>query len=205
MTRTKLAAAVVAAALMLVARPTPARAHCDTLDGPVVRDARLSLDTADVTSTLKWVRADQEAEVRSVFAQALAVRRLGPQARDLADRHFFETLVRLHRESEGEPFAGLKPAGVEVAPGTAAADHSLEGGSPDELVRLLAAAVEEGVRERFGRVLQARKHAGESVEQGRAYVAAYVELMHYAERLHGDATGGAPPEEHAAAASEHRH
>jgi hypothetical protein len=59
-----------------------ARAHCDTLDGPVVKDARTALEAGDPTLALRWVG-----------------------------------------------------------------------------------------------------HAGESVEKGRAFVASYVELMHYAERL----------------------
>lgn len=29
----------------------------------------------------------------------------------LLKKHFFEMLVRLHRETEGEPYTGLKPAG----------------------------------------------------------------------------------------------
>ncbi len=37
-------------------------AHCDTLDGPVVEDARLALDKADVTGLLKWVRKEHEQE-----------------------------------------------------------------------------------------------------------------------------------------------
>jgi len=37
-------------------------AHCDTLDGPVVGDARLALEKGDVTGLLKWVRKERERE-----------------------------------------------------------------------------------------------------------------------------------------------
>ncbi len=37
-------------------------AHCDTLDGPVVKDARLALDKGDVTGLLKWVRKERAEE-----------------------------------------------------------------------------------------------------------------------------------------------
>jgi hypothetical protein len=37
-------------------------AHCDTLDGPVVGDARLALEKGDVTGLLKWVRKEREQE-----------------------------------------------------------------------------------------------------------------------------------------------
>ncbi|MGH8640573.1 MAG: DUF6448 family protein, partial [Burkholderiales bacterium] len=86
--------------------------HCDTLDGPVVTLARKALETGNVNHVLPWVRPEDEPEIRRAFDHALAVRKLGCEARDLADRHFFETLVRVHRAAEGAPYTGLKPAGM---------------------------------------------------------------------------------------------
>lgn len=171
--------------------PSRAAAHCDTLDGPVVGDARIALESGDPTPVLKWVGADREVEVRDAFRRALAVRRLGPEALALADRFFFETLVRIHREGEGAAYTGLKPAGTPAEPGIAAADKALEEGSVAPLVRLVTEEAERGIRTRFARAAEARKHAAESLERGREYVAAYVELMHYGERLLTDAGGAA--------------
>jgi len=184
-------ALAAAGVICLTLVPRAALAHCDTLDGPVVKDARTALDTRDVTPVLKWVRPDKEGEIRQAFQNALGVRTLGPEARALADRFFFETLVRVHREGEGAPYTGLKPAGTAVDPGIAASDTALETGSVDPLVTLLSAEVDRGVRHRFAQAAEARKHAAESVEKGRQYVAAYVEFMHYAERLLQDASTAA--------------
>ena len=71
--------------------------HCDSLDGPVVAAARLALDADDVALVLPYVPEEAEAEVRAVFDQVTDARVLGGQARAVADRHFFETAVRLHR------------------------------------------------------------------------------------------------------------
>ena len=135
---------VVLAAVLFALHPRPAFSHCDTLDGPVVKDARTALETRDVTPVLKWVAADNEGEIRQAFAHALAVRGLGAEARSLADRFFFETLVRVHRQGEGAPYTGLQPAGAEVEPGIAASDRALETGSVDTLVALAAREVEQG-------------------------------------------------------------
>ena len=51
-----------------------AAAHCDTLDGPVIQDARKALDIEDVTPVLKWVRDKDEKVVRASSARALSVR-----------------------------------------------------------------------------------------------------------------------------------
>ena len=197
-------ALALAGALSLALVPRTALAHCDTLDGPVVKDARVALDAKDVTPVLKWVSHEEEGEIREAFQHALGVRTLGPEARTLADRYFFETLVRVHREAEGAAYTGLKPAGTAVDPGIAASDTALETGSVDLLVKLLTEEADKGLRHRFAEAAEARKHAAESVEKGRQYVAAYVEFTHYAERLLLSASSAASHAEHGKVA-EHAH
>jgi hypothetical protein len=166
--------------LALLAAPRRGGAHCDTLGGPVVRDATAALSAGDVTPILKWIRAEDEREVRDVSYRALAVRAQGDAARALADRLLFETVVRLHRAGEGASFTGLKPAG-ELEPGVAEADKAIEDASSDALLAGLSAEIEHGVRQRLDRVIEAERHAADSVVQGRAFVAAYVDFVHYVE------------------------
>lgn len=169
--------------------PTVAQAHCDTLDGPVVKAARLALEKGDVNPVLKWVKKDNEDEVRNAFEHALKVRKAGAEARALADRYFFETLVRLHRAGEGAPYTGLKPAGTQPEPAVLAADEVLEKGSVDALVKLLSDELATGVRKRFAHARERQTRAEVSVEAGREFVAAYVEFVHYAEGVHAVAAG----------------
>lgn len=164
-------------------------AHCDTLDGPVVADARKALSTGDVQPVLKWVGASEEAEIRAAFKDTVAVRAQSAAARDLADRYFFETLVRVHRAGEGAPYTGLKPAGTPVEAGIRAADEAIEKGGGDAVAREIAAAVEQGIRTRYARASEAKKHAADSVSAGREYVAAYVEYIHFVEGIHQAVSG----------------
>ena len=198
---TLLAAAVAIAAVLA---PSTARAHCDTLDGPVVSSARAALGKGDVAPALKWVAREKEAELKAAFGKALAVRSLGPQARDMADTYFFETLVRLHREGEGAPYTGLKPAG-SVEPAIAKADAALDAGSADELARMIGEHAAAGVKARFAKAAEAKKHADESVEQGRAYVAAYVEYVHFVEGVVAAVHRGPGAHEGHAAPAAHGH
>jgi hypothetical protein len=128
---------------MSVLTPAPARAHCDGLDGPVVADARAALELNDVGRVLMWVPESDEAEIRRAFDETVNVRKLGEPARELADRYFFETVVRVHRMAEGAPYTGLKPAGRDLGAAIPAADRALEMGDPEPLLRLLTGAVEE--------------------------------------------------------------
>lgn len=173
---------------IITAAPGVAAAHCDTLNGPVVQAARLALKAGDVTPVLKWVPAAAEPEVRAAFAKTIEVRKTGGAARELADTWFFETLVRVHRAGEGEPYTGLKPAAAD--PVLESADHAIETASPDALVKLVTGHVAEGIQARFSRTLDASRHADHTVEAGRAYVAAYVDLLHFVEAVHNAGTGG---------------
>ncbi|MGE5189337.1 MAG: DUF6448 family protein [Gemmatimonadota bacterium] len=165
-----------------------ASAHCDTLDGPVVTLARQALAQGDVTVVLPWVAQEKEGEIRQAFDLATAVRGKGEKARELADRYFFETLVRVHREGEGAPYTGLKPAGLDPGPAIPAADRALETGNPEPLLGLVNAKVHEGIHKYYTEARERKAHAGESVEAGRSYVQAYVPYLHFVERLYESAT-----------------
>ncbi len=193
MTRAMRIALAVAAVCLLasVLGRRIAVGHCDTMDGPVIADAKAALEKGDVAGVLKWVHEDKEAEVRQAFQKAMAVRSKGPEARELADAYFFETLVRVHREGEGAPYTGIKPVGTPLEAGVAESDKALETGSADALVKAATGAVAEGIRHRFAEAAEARRHANESVQAGRKYVAAYVEYVHYVERIFADAKGSA--------------
>jgi hypothetical protein len=180
-------------------------AHCDGLDGPVVQLAVKALDTGNVNYVLPWVQREDEPEIRTAFDHALSVRRLGPDAKALADRHFFETLVRVHRAGEGAPFTGLKPAGRDLGPAIPAADAALKDGSIERVIGLLSDAIERGVRRRFHEAFGRIGFAPDDVKAGREFVNAYVPYIHYVERLWRDANATAGHDQHSTHAEEAEH
>jgi len=145
------ALAVLAGCLILL--PAISRAHCDTLGGPVVKDGRAALEKRDITPVLKWVKPEHETELRQVFDEALFVRAKGPDAAGLADRHFLETLVRLHGRGEGAPYTGLKDAPAE--PIVAMADKALFSGSERAMLKALDDHLAKVLAGKFQRVLAA--------------------------------------------------
>jgi hypothetical protein len=90
----------------------------------------------------------------------------GPEA-DLADRYFFETLVRVHRAGEGAPFTGLKPAG-EIPPGIALGDRALEKGSVDDLLKVLTEHLTAGLKDRFDEAAEASTQENSEVRGARS-------------------------------------
>jgi hypothetical protein len=197
--------AIAVASLAILTAPRLARAHCDTLDGPVVAAARQALAAGDVTPVRKWVTPEAEPQIRDAFQRTLAVRGASGAARDLADQFFFETLVRLHREGEGFPYTGLAPAGTPISPVIRAADAALDSGNVDPLVKELTEMVAAAVRERFAHAREARQHATRNVEAGRSFVATYVALTHYAEAIEAAGAGHAAHQPAAKESPAHAH
>jgi len=175
---------VMMAALVVLITAWTARTHCDSEDGPIIPLIRSSLDSGDITPLLKWLRPDDEREITDLFAQVRALRGQSEEAREIADRLFIETFVRLHRAGEGAGFTGIKPAGTTPLI-FAELDEALESGSVEPLADKIAAEVRASIVARFDRALELSKHQDETVEAGREFVEAYITYMHFVEGLHG--------------------
>ena len=61
----------------------------------------------------------------------------------------------------------------------------------EDLTQEIVKRVSDGIHRRFAEAMESKKHADENVAAGRQFVSAYVEFIHYIERLHGDAAGQA--------------
>jgi hypothetical protein len=196
-------AAALSAILLLAA--APASAHCDGLDGPVVKAARQALDAGDVNRVLVWVKPGDEPAIREAFAKAREVRGLNAPAKDLADRYFFETVVRVHRAGEGEPYTGLKPAGRDLGPAVPAGDKAVETGTVKPVITLLTETVHHGVEGKYNRMIALKDYKPGDVAAGQRYVQAYVEYIHAVEKIHGAAAGDAHAHAAEAQAPAHAH
>ncbi len=153
--------------------------HCDTLDGPVVKAAREALEKGDVLLALPWAPQKAESEIISAFEKAMRARKCGKDAAEVADRWFFETLVRLHREGEGEPFTGLKPAGLDPGPVIPKAERAIESGDASEVGAMLSEAVKSEAEKRFRKAIGLKRYDPKDVGAARKYVEAMLDFLLY--------------------------
>lgn len=157
-------------------------AHCDSYDGPVIKDALKALDQNNVQLVLKWIEPQQEKEIISLFDKTYSLKDGDREVYSIVEKHFLENLVRLHRETEGEPYTGLKPAG-SMTPLVAMADKSIAKNNVEEIINTVTTHLEQVLRERYAKVAELSKVKDNSVEQGRDYVHAYVQYTHTLEAL----------------------
>ncbi len=175
------------------------------MDGPVVVAAKKSLETGNVNIILPVAPKGAEEELRKAFASTMQVRAQGIGARELADRWFFETAVRLHREGEGAPYTGLKPAGLDWGPVIPKAEVAIQKQDPEEIIRFLTQAVEDRVRKKFEQAMELRNYDPGNVDAARKYTSAMLSFELYSHHLytalveakkHGDGNEGSKKQGH---------
>lgn len=165
--------------------------HCDSMDGPVVMAALQALHNEDVNLVLPYVPKYGENEVKNAFHKVVQLRRGGDLAKEVADRYFFETVVRIHRAGEGEPYTGLKPAGLSEGPVIPIAEAAIETGSADKLVEALTSTISTELSDRFDKVRDLQRHSGSSnVDEAREYVEAMLGLIVWSHKVYLAAKSG---------------
>jgi hypothetical protein len=167
----------------------PASAHCDSFDGPALQDAAKALETNNVDLILKWIDTDMEAEVVPLFHKTYSLRNGDKEVYEIVKKHFYETFIRLHREMEGAPFTGLKPAGT-TAHITVMSDKALNTGDFASLLKALNKHVNGQLQEKYDKTVALYKVKDNSVEEGRQFVKAYVDYTHSVEAVHDILAGG---------------
>jgi len=160
-------------------------AHCDSMEGPVVKASQKALETGNINYVLIWVRADDVKEIKALFEKALRVRQIGTEAKELADMYFFETVVRLHRMGEGEGYTGLKPVGYKPEKGIEVADIAIETNSIDKLLAGLDKKHHAKIKDYFTDLQSKKNYDVNDIKAGREYVESYVHFIHYIEKLYG--------------------
>ena len=166
---------------MLILSTNVTFAHCDTMDGPLIADARKAMGQNNVNYVLKWVSAANESEIRDAFNLVMKVKGLSPEAKELSEKYFFDTLVRIHRAGEGEPFTGVKPSGTPIDDKVLAADKSIEIGNLSPLKNMVSKDILQELTKRFNKVMSLKNFEVNNVAAGREYIEAYVQFFKFAE------------------------
>src|SRR3972149_6892356 len=180
--KSKLTAMLFLASFIFIFTST-ASAHCDSMEGPVVKASIKALETGNLYYVLVWVRAEDEQEIKTMFDKVNKVRTLSLEAKELADMYFFETVVRVHRMGEGVGYTGLKPAGYKPEEGIEAADIAIEKGSVENVLSHLDEKYHQRVKELFNNLQSKKNYNVNDLTAGREYVEAYVHFIHYIEGL----------------------
>lgn len=175
-----LVASILAVGLLILMPASPALAHCDSVNGPVVTAARQALAQDDVMLVLPYVKADAETELTAAFKEAREAKKQGGKGAELAELWFAETAVRLHRQGEGAAYTGLKYE-TDFGPALHAAEEAVETGDLEAVMAVLDKAIRAQLEARYHEILETRERAARegSVAADRAAVEAVLGFETY--------------------------
>ncbi len=159
-------------------------AHCDSMEGPVIKAAHKTLETGNINYSLIWIPENDEAELIQIFEKVKVVRELSPLAKELADNYFFETLVRIHRMGEGVGYTGIKSEGYKIEQGILDADIALENGSMEKIINQIPADKTDKISHLFTETISKKNFNLNDVSAGREYVESYVHFIHAVEEIY---------------------
>lgn len=172
--------------LLVFSFTTDMFAHCDSMEGPVVKAAIKSLETGNINYVFIWIPENDEPELRRLFDKVLRNRDLNTEVRELTETYFYETVVRIHRMGEGVGYTGLKPASFKPEDGIEAADVAIEKNSVGEILTHLKEDQHLKVKELFDDLQQKKNFNTDDIIKGREFVAAYVHFIHFVEEQYSD-------------------
>lgn len=108
---------------------------------------------------------------------------------EVADYWLYETVVRLHREGEGAPYTGLKPAGLDWGPVVHRAEEAIEKEDPKEVIDFITHTVQEELEKRFSKVIANKNFNVNDVDAAREYVQANLGFVLFSHGLYAAITG----------------
>jgi len=163
--------------------------HCDTLDGPVIKAIKIALEKGNVNYILPWVPKKGEKEVINAFEKTLRARGQGEEAMEVADYWLYETVVRIHREGEGAPYTGLKPAGLDWGPVVPRAEKAIATGDSREVIDFMTHTLREELEARFNNAIAKKGYDVNNVDAARDYVQAELQFVLFSHGLYTAITG----------------
>lgn len=171
------------AAIITILSSVFVQAHCDGIDGPVIKAAQKAIETGNVNYVLIWVKEKGEDELKAAFQKAYKSRHADEKEKNLTENTFFEVLVKLHREAEGEEFTGVKPAGRYAGTVIPLADEAIGKNSMEPLSKKLDDSQLKKLKKYFDAVIKNKNYETNDVAAERKFVSSYVEFFHHLEHL----------------------
>lgn len=159
-------------------------AHCDSVEGPVVKAAQAALNSGNINHVLIWIPAENENELKELFQKVSGIRNINENVREISDLYFYETVVRIHRMGEGVGYTGLKGKDFKPEEGIEAADLAIQNNSVEAILAHVEISDHEKVKNYFNELQSKKNFELNNVAAGRDYVSSYVHFIHYIESLY---------------------
>ena len=129
----------------------------DPHDGPVMRAAKMALETGNANYVLIWVSEKSENTLKNLLEKTCCERSSQKNMQNRALDWYFETVNRLHLANRRRLYT-CKPGGLDESPIVLKVERAIETGNFEEIRSVIPDTHAGEVKQRFQQVLNKRNY-----------------------------------------------
>jgi hypothetical protein len=160
----------------------------DEMQEPVLKAAKMSLETGNVNYILIWLPKESENSLKNLLEKTCCIRSSRTNRQKQAYDWYFETVNRFYRSSrsrdhlitQSPDFAGKLVLKI---------DRAIESGNFEEIRDIIPVTHEADAEQRFQHIMNMRNFPVNNIQSGRAYVSAFFDFARYVHNLSSSIPG----------------
>jgi hypothetical protein len=152
-------------------------------NGPVMRAAKMALETGNANYVLIWVSEKSENTLKNLLEKTCCERSSRKNMQNGAIDWYFETVNRLHSVNRRMLYTCLKPGVLDESPIVLKVERAIETGNFEEIKGVIPNIHAGDVQQRFHYVMDKRNYEVNNIAAGRAYVSAFFDFIGYVHNL----------------------
>jgi hypothetical protein len=157
--------------------------HNDPHNGPVIKAAKMALETGNASYVLIWVPEESENTLKNLLEKTCCDRSARKNMQNCAIDWFFETVNRLHYAGRWPHFLNIKSEELDEKPIVLMVEKAIETGNFEEITTVIPDTPSGDIRQRFNEVMKKKNYSVENIAAGRVYVSAFTDFIVFVKNL----------------------
>jgi len=161
----------------------------DAGNGPVIKAAKMALETGNPNYILIWIPEESENTLKNLLEKTCCERGVQKNTGDRAINWYFETVNRFHYAGRCPHYTRMKSDrlyGNQIIPDV---EGAIETGNFEKIIARIPDSHVADARERFHRIRNKRNYDINNIADGRAYVSAFITFIEYVRNLSSGSAG----------------
>lgn len=158
----------------------------DEMPGPVLKAAKIALETGNVNYILIWVPENYENTVKNLLEKTCCKRSSVLNTQKQAYDWYYETVNRLFSASRACDYLTYQSKAFAENPLVLKVYKAIESGNFEKIRDEIPVSYEADAQQRFLHVMNLRDYPVNNIAAGRSYVSAFFDFNRYVHDLSSD-------------------
>ena len=151
----------------------------DEMQGPVVKAAKMALETGNANYILIWLPEESENTLKNLVEKTCCVRSSRMNMKNQAYDWYFEMVNRFFNTGRPRDDLTIHFAGFTEKPLDLKVHNATESGNFEEIREIIPSTHEAEAKQRFLHVMNMKNYPVNNIAAGRAYVSAFFDFNQY--------------------------